>query len=204
MGETVFPYSNQQKKGIKPAVIIGLAFLIVILIGGYLFFRQSKKTVENKTTVVEKKEPTPTKKPEIEKSTVKIQVLNGTGTPGQASVVVKALEDAGYNPDNIQSSNAVTFDHLTTIITARSNFDERVDDIKTVLKSIFDEITVDSLKLNEDSGFDIVVITGGKILENLTPTPTDTTPKLSPSPIPSPSSSPTPSPTLSPAPTSSL
>lgn len=192
MEETAFPYPNQQQKSIKTkrAIIIGFV-LLATLIGGFFIFRQPKKTDEKKDVVVEKKEPTPTEKPKIEKSSVKIQVINGTGTPGQAGVVVKALVDAGYTADNIKTGNADKFDNSTTLITARDNYEEIVNDIKEVLKSTFDKITVILPNLDKTSEFDIVVVTGGKIFEAVTPTtslsPTSsvtTTPTLTPTPTP--------------------
>lgn len=120
MGEITFPYPSQQNKSkkTKQTIVVGMVVLVAVLIGLLLFIQQSKKTNENKPIVVEKIEPSPTEKPKIDKATVKIQVLNGTGTPGQAGLAVKALEDAGYSTDNIKSSNAEKYDNLTTRITA--------------------------------------------------------------------------------------
>lgn len=202
MEETAFPYPNQQQKSIKTKRAIIISFvLLATFIGGFFIFRQPKKTDEKKDVIVEKKEPTPTEKPKIEKSSVKIQVVNGTGTPGQAGIVVKALERAGYNSDNIKTGNAEKFDNSMTTITARADFEEIVNDIKDVLKPTFDKITVVSPKLDEDSEFDIIVVTGGEIFEAVTPT-TSITSSVSPTPsatIITPTS--TPSPTLSPTPT---
>lgn len=197
MGETTFPYPSQQNKSkkTKQTIIIGIVVLVAVLIGLLLFMQQSKKTNENKPTVVEKTEPSPTEKPKIEKATVKIQVLNGTGTPGQAGLAVKALEDAGYSTDNIKSSNAEKYDNLSTRITARVGYEEIVNDIKDILQPTFDEVTIDSSNLDTDSEFDVVVVTGGKILETESPTPSPTTaPDSTPSPTPSLTPSPTPTP----------
>lgn len=190
MGEATFPYPSQQSKSNKSKlfIIIGAVIFVAVLIGGIFIMQQSKKIDEKKATVIEKKEPSPTEKPKIKKTSVKIQIVNGTGTPGQAGVVIKALEEAGYNPDNIKSSNAEKFDNLTTTITARVDFEEIVNDIKTVLKPTFDEITVSSSKLDENSEFDIVVVTGGEIYEEVTSTPSAT---ISESPTPSPTITPT-------------
>jgi len=196
MEEAVFPYSNpvQQSKSKKPvtALIVSL-IVLAALIGGFFLMKQPKKVEEKQDVVVEEKGPTPTEKLKIEKSTVKIQVVNGTGTPGQAGVVVKALEEAGYSTDNIKTGNAEEFDNTTTSITARDNFEEIVNDIKSVLGSMFDKITVVSPNLDADSEFDIVIVTGGKIFEETTPTASVTEePTLSPTTTPT--STPTPTP----------
>ena len=186
MEETIAPYQNPQfkKSKVNGTVWVVLFAIAVIVIGGFVLSRQQKKAPEaKKDVVVEKKEPSPTAKPKIEKSSVKIQVVNGTGTPGQAGVVVKALEGAGYSADNIKTDNAEKFTTLTTTITARTDFEEIVNDIKDVLKPTFEEVTVDSSNLNSDSEFDIVIVTGGKLFEAITATPSATvTPSSSPSP----------------------
>jgi len=186
MEETIAPYQNPQfkKSKVNGTVWVVLFAIAVIVIGGFVLSRQQKKVPEaKKDVVVEKKEPSPTAKPKIEKSSVKIQVVNGTGTPGQAGIVVKALEGTGYSADNIKTANAEKFTTLTTTITARTDFEEIVNDIKDVLKPTFEEVTVDSSNLNTDSEFDIVIVTGGKLFEAITATPSATvTPSSSPSP----------------------
>ena len=185
MEETIAPYQNPQfKKGKVSGTVWVVVFAIaVVLVGGFVLSRQQKKEpAVKKDVVVEKKEPSPTAKPKIEKSSVKIQVVNGTGTPGQAGIVVKALEEAGYNSENITTSNAEKYDNLTTTITARADFEEIVDDIKVVLKPTFEEITVDSSNLDTESEFDIVVVTGGELFETVTATPSATIAPTSPAP----------------------
>ena len=186
MEETIAPYQNPQfrKSKVNGTVWVVLFTIAVIVIGGFVLSRQQKKVPEaKKDVVVEKKEPSPTAKPKIEKSSVKIQVVNGTGTPGQAAIVVKALEGTGYSADTIKTDNAEKFTTLTTTITARTDFEEIVNDIKDVLKPTFEEVTVDSSNLNTDSEFDIVIVTGGKLFEVVTATPSATiTPSSSPSP----------------------
>lgn len=197
MEEAVFPYSTsvQQPKSKKPMTALVISLIVLAaLIGGFILMKQPKKVEEKKDIVVEEKGPSPTEKPKIEKSTVKIQVVNGTGTPGQAGVVVKALESAGYSADNIKTGNAENFDNATTSITARDNFEEIVNDIKSTLGSTFDKITVVSPNLNADSEFDIIVVTGGKAFVEATPTASVTTTET-------PTLSPTATPTLTPTPT---
>src|SRR3989339_2042516 len=119
MEPTVNSYPSQQKSNkMLPMVVVG-AVLLIAIIGSYLIIGQTKKTEEKKEqpeTKVEKNERTPTEKAKIDKSTVKIQVINGTGTPGQAGEVVKALVEAGYKADNIKTGNAEDFDNSTTTI----------------------------------------------------------------------------------------
>lgn len=197
MEESDYQYQNKQNNRSKSkwAVIIGLVILVVAIIGVMLYMRQPKKTVENSNVVVTTA-PTPTEKPKINKSTVKIQVVNGTGIAGQAGVVVKALTDAGYSIDNIKSTNADTYNNTITTVTGRTNFDDTINDIVSVLKPTFSDIAISSSKLDESSAFDIVVLTGSKITVTPTVSPTGL---VSPTPTSTiaPTSTPIPSPTLS-------
>lgn len=199
MEETISPYSGQQQKSNKILPTIVVVGVLVAAFAGWFFVTQPLKTDKTdkkvEDVVVEKVEVSPTEKPKIEKTSVKIQVINGTGTPGQAGKVVTALEDAGYNSENIKTGNAEKYDNATTSITARSNYEEIVNDIKNVLKLTFDKITVVSPNLDEDSEFDVVIMTGGEIYETATPTASVTG---SESPTPSVTTTPTSSPTPTP------
>lgn len=199
MEPTAFQYPTQQPKKNKmlPTIVVG-AVLLAAVIGSFLIIRQPKKVEEEKTVVTETKEPSPTPLPKIDKKTVKIQVQNGTGTPGQAGVVVKALTDAGYLADNIKTANADKFDNSATSITAKDSYDEIVTDIKDSLKSTFDKITVVSPNLDATSDFDVVIVTGGKIFEEAVPTTSVTS---SVSPTSSVTTTPTSTPTLTLTPT---
>lgn len=190
MTDTTLPYSNQQGSSKKKKTkIIGILLVLTVIIGGLFILRQPKKTDQTKVGVVENKEPSPTEKPKIDKKTVKIQVLNGTGTPGQAGTVVEALKEE-YNSDNIETGNAEEFNTTVTTITAKDGFNDVAKDIKDVLKATFDEINIDSTPLDKTSKFDIVVTTGGEKFEEK-PTSIPITPTESPIPSPTPSPTPT-------------
>ncbi|MFH0979561.1 MAG: LytR C-terminal domain-containing protein [Candidatus Roizmanbacteria bacterium] len=184
----------------NPSLII-MIIIILVLVSGFYIIKQSNKIKETKTTVAENKEPSPTEKPKIDKKSVKIQVLNGTGTPGQAGVAVEVLKKAGYNPDNIKTANADEFNNTITTIATKDGFADVASDIKDALKTTFDEIKIDSTLLDKDSEFDIVITTGGKKFEEATPTPT-LNPTSSPtSAATTPTSTPTLTPTSTPTPT---
>lgn len=179
---------NTRKK--SPLIYI-IVIIIVLLIGGFFLFR-SKKTDQTKAVAVPTNEPSPTQTPKIDKASVRIQVKNGTGTPGQASTAVDELKNAGYNSDNIQTANADEYSDVITTITARVGFDDVANDIKNVLLTKFSDATVDSSHLDEGSEFDIVIVTGGKKFEEPTNTPSPTS---SETPTPTATNTPTPTPT---------
>jgi len=203
MIDTALPYSDQQRgsKKKKTGLMIGAGIIIAVLVGSIFVFRQPKWTDQTKVSVVEKKGPSPTAKPKIDKKSVQIQVLNGTGTPGQAGIAVEVIEKVGYNPDNIKTDNAEEFNNTITTIDVKDGFDDVASDIKDALKTTFDEIKINSAYLDSDNEFDIIITTGGKKFEEATPT-TSTTPTQSPSPSPTNEViTTTPTPTLTPTPT---
>lgn len=206
MIETISTYSSPQggNKNKKMAMVIAVILIVAALAGGIFMLRQPKKTEQTKIAVVENKEPSPTEKPKIDKNSVKIQVLNGTGTEGQAGIVVEALKKAGFNSDNIKTDNAKDFNNTVTNITAKDGFDDTAIEVKDALKTTFDEIKIDSSHLSKDSDFDIVVVTGGKksdVTPTTTPTKSPTASPTSTTSTPSPTLTITPTPTATPTPT---
>ncbi len=186
-----------KKKGPLVAIIV---IIVLLLIAGFFVLRKSKKTSQTESTITVTQEPAPTEKPKVDKQTVTIQVLNGTGTPGQAGTAVDALKNAGYSADKIKTANAPDYTHTLTSIAAKSGFEDTASDIKSVLSSTFNTINIDSTPLGSDGQFDIVVTTGGKLYQTPTPNatvaPTSSSPTNTPTPSPTPS--PTPTPTTSP------
>lgn len=197
-----FPAQDASTTKKKPIWIVAVLVLILLLLGGFFLFRKSGKTSQSVVTVSPTQEPSPTEKPKIDKQSVKIQVLNGTGTPGQAGKVADVLKKEGFNIDNIKTDNAKDDNHAVTIIAAKAGFEDVANDIKTALGTLFDKVEIDSSPLSKDNEFDAVITTGGKKYE--TPTPKTTT-TLSPTRgstnTPTPSTNPTSTPTSTPSPT---
>ena len=180
-----------RQEGNKKTTIAIIIFLIAVaVVGGFFMLRQPEKKNQTEVLSVSEKKvptPTPTEKPVIDKETVRIQVSNGTGTPGQAGSAVKALEEAGYNADNIETSNADEYEDTITTITAREGFEDVAKDIKGALKATFDDVEIDSSHLDKDSDFDISIVTGGKKYEEATPSATVAPTEADESPTPNPS-----------------
>lgn len=200
-------YSNPPaitKKSKLPIVITVLVVITALCAGFFLFSRNKSSKppeVAGTATVAPTPTPTPSPTPTIDKMSVKIQVLNGTGTPGQAAKVVITLKNAGYNPNNIKTGNAS--DNLTTSsISSKASFESVAADMKSLLSSDFPDIEISSSQLGSDNGFDIVITTGGKKFvatptptgsDTPTPIPTINTPTSTPSATITPSNTPTPS-----------
>jgi hypothetical protein len=202
MQETVSTFSNPPQRPKNKYPLVVMVIVAVVLIGGWLMLRKSKEPDKTKVVITTTVTPTEADKPKIDKDSVKIQVLNGTGTPGQAGEAVELLKDAGYSTDNITSANAKEFANKTTLIEVKDGFDEVANDVKDALKEKFDSINIESAFLDKDSEYDVVVTTGGKIYEEPTATPS---PSKSPTPTTTTTTTPTPTltttPTLTPTPT---
>lgn len=194
-------YSSQTTapKKSKLPLLIGAVILVLIIGGGFLLFGGSKPSEKPEVAAAITEAPTPTPTPTIDKESVKIQVLNGTSTPGQAGKVAVSLKNAGYNLDNIKTGNAEK-DVSSSTIVAKSGFEGVAEDIKTALSSDFPDISVSTEPLSSDSEYDIVVTTGGEeyVAPTATPNPTGSD---TPTPTPTGSDTPTPTPTNTPTPT---
>lgn len=205
MDNAIQDYSNQPSapKKSKLPIIIAAVALIAALAGGIFFFTRGKPSEKPEVAAAVTEAPTPTPSPTVDKTTVKIEVLNGTSTPGQAGKVAVTLKNAGFNIDNIKTGNTPDNASASTIA-AKAGFQGTAEEIKTALSSDFPEITVSTSPLASDSEFDIIVTTGGtkyvaptatpKPTSSDTPTPTPTG-STTPTPTPTPTNTPTPTPT---------
>ncbi len=201
-----FPPPPVREKSSKLGKILFaiLGVLIIVGVGGYFLLKgpassddeSSPSTDENNLSSFATPEPEPTTTPApttkpTNKSEIKIQVLNGTGTAGDASFLKKEFENLGYS--DIVTGNAESQGETTTTVSfASSVSSDVVKEITTRLEALYKEVKTRKETLPE--GTSVKVITGTKKGTNI---------KTSPSPSPStrPSSSPSPSPSVTPTPT---
>lgn len=182
----------------KNNMLIIILLVVILVVGGSIFiYSRSKKSksIEKEVVPTLQEEATPTEKAPIDKKIVKIQVLNGTGTPGQAGEVAKILEKEGYEADNITTGNVDQFGQEITSIKAKSGLEELTGRIKEALREKFDNVEIESTELEEKSEYDIVIVTGGKKYQEPTNTPspslTPSTEKITPTSTSTPSATPT-------------
>lgn len=186
MEEPDFPYPIQKYSGKAKWVtlLIGTALIVTAIAIWAPFARQKQDKTKGlevkKVLAVEYKQlsNSPTSKPEKDKKDVTINILNGTGVTGQAGKIVNALVRAGYSLLNIKLGNADEFTHVGTTITSNADFEKTVKHIKEAIKPVFPEITdgIPNNNPNIDSGFDVVIITGSRIINTITPTQDTTSP----------------------------
>lgn len=169
----------KQSGGPKTLLIIGILILVGIL--GFVIYKSASKKSsaiaeptpfdnltqpdQNASTV---STPTPAATPSVDKSTVTIQIQNGTGISGEAAYLQTQLKDLGYT--NITVGNASETGLTSTKVTFSSTLDSGVvSEITQKLNSLYQNVTTDTSS-SQTSG--VVIITG--LRKGSTPLPSDT------------------------------
>ncbi|OGM11853.1 hypothetical protein A2Z22_01365 [Candidatus Woesebacteria bacterium RBG_16_34_12] len=182
--------------------IIFILIIVVLIAGGGLYILQEPKfdgESQESDSLYIPASPIPTQtqeenieeKEQLNKGSVKIEVLNGTGIPKEASYLQGKLRDIGYT--DIEIGNSSKQDNETTTVSFLINLDERVvEEITNQLDDIYEE--VDKKTLNE-SDFEVTITTGlkkGQSLPTITTKPSVTPVGSTATPTSSPSATPTP------------
>lgn len=162
-GEENVPQEGKKGGNIKKLFVI---LLVVALAGGGAVFlllsgRQQKTEAPAPSTSSEasvepivQTTPEPTILPREEYS---INILNGTGVPGDAGIAQDVLENAGFT--TITTGNAEVFDYdLTEIGTNEEIPEEIVIAIREALSQEYE--LAENYLLTPDSDYDVVIITG--------------------------------------------
>lgn len=179
-----FPTIGGGKKsgGAKTLLIVGILVLVAIL--GFVIYKSAtKKSTDNSTQPspydymttpssdqgVTPVTPAPVASPaaSVDKSNIKIQVLNGTGISGEAAYLKTQLINLGYkNVEVGNSASTVT----ATAATFSSTLDARVvTEITQKLSSIYQTVTTST---SASKTFDVIIVTG--LRKGATPKPTTT------------------------------
>lgn len=171
--EVSFPQPREpQSKGSNMKIIIAVVGVILILVAGGWFIlgnNSGESSTPSPTpndglssfpTPVPTEMPTssPTVAPEpVEKSEIKVEVLNGTGVPGEAGFLQGELEDLGF--EDITASNADSQDATETVATySRDLSSEVVDEITAMLEKVYK--TVRTRKATVSGDYDVSIVTG--------------------------------------------
>lgn len=169
--EVTFPAGEEKKSRKFPKWILAVIGVLIIVGGGVWFLLQTPGTDEiadneptpvgNTLSAFATPDPTdapePTEAPEPEdKSKLVVEVLNGTGIPGEASFLQAKLEDLGF--EDIEAANADDQDEtLTTVTFDRKLSPALVDEIKEFLEEIYSGVKVKKASLTST---DIRITTG--------------------------------------------
>lgn len=123
---------------------------------GGLVLPFASKPTETPTPEPTEAPPTPTPTVEVMRESVTIQVLNGTGVPGQANGVKALLEGKGYT--GITTGNADTYDYTQSEIQISKDKSYLKDTILADVKSSLTDPKV--TELPSDATVDVVIIIG--------------------------------------------
>lgn len=151
------PVAKGPFKNVILAVIIAALVIVGLFVGGLVVSRKSIPFLKSPTpTPTVTPTPTPTPTP-LDFSQFTVQVLNGTGTPGQAGQVQKILEEAGF--EEIEVGNAGRYDYPQTQVQLHPNApDSLYEKLSQILADSFPATL--SSQLDTDAQFDVLVITG--------------------------------------------
>lgn len=183
-----FQYPNSPRRRIPYLLIAGILLGLIgiaVIAKVVLFKGSSSESTPSAADILIESSPTPTPSPaaspqiaatDVDKTSLKMQILNGSGVTGAAGKVAEVLKKAGYK--NIDTANAATYDAQGIKIQVKDGKTSLGELIKKDLADDYEDITVKDT-LDEDSKYD-VIITRGKQGTDPSPTPTP-----SPSPTPS-------------------
>ncbi|MGD8744352.1 MAG: LytR C-terminal domain-containing protein [Candidatus Woesebacteria bacterium] len=150
-------------------------FIVVILlgaIGGGIYYYQTnlKQTSEIEPQPSEDRVVVPTESMETEEEATEsaemesadysVQVLNGSGVPGEAGNVAEILEETGF--EGIDTGNADSYDYVETQVQMKEGVPDSV--YETIKESLEDNYIIEQSDetLSEDSDFDIIVLVGSE------------------------------------------
>lgn len=148
------------RDGKKSSFLPKIMFIIplILLLSIFIFIIVHQNTNNNPNSPAEVITPTLTPIPTKAVSDFKIQILNGTGTAGQASEVSNLLNKNDFKIESV--GNADNYDFTKTQIEVKSSVPADIIDL--IKKSLEDDYPakVSTSNLPETSEFDIIVTTG--------------------------------------------
>lgn len=139
-------------------VIIGLA----LVAGGFLFYNSRIKQVSEPTpTPIESGQtpsPAPTLQAEVEVSSLKVQILNGTGVPGRAGEIKELLEKEGFK--DTDTGNAKKYDYTDTEVRIKTVAPEAV--FEKIKDALVNYTVIKGAALEDTDTYDVIIIVGEK------------------------------------------
>lgn len=182
----------------KKTIIAVIGVILIIVVGGWFVLGNSSGGSSSPSPsptgalsafpTPEVQTPTPSATPSpspVAKDQLKVEVLNGTGVPGEAGFLQKELEEMGF--ENIDTGNADKQDATETMATySRELNSATADELTAKLEELYEKVRTRRASIS--GGFDISITTG----------PRKTSKTASPKATATSTSSPTSSPTATP------
>jgi hypothetical protein len=155
------PPPPEPERGSKLGLIIGGILLLLLVIFGVGLFRlyspgQDEAVVEVVPTVTEAITPTPTPEPVL--SDYPVRILNGSGTPGEASRVADILEEAGFVVE--ETGNADSYDYDETEISYLEDVPESI--LEQLRGQLAEFVLAEGKVLQEADGYSILIVVGSQ------------------------------------------
>lgn len=157
---------EEEKSKIGLVIMTFLAGLGLGLVVGYILWGKQALVVERpgneSTTTTQAQnpvevEPTQVPTPSVDRATVKVKVLNGSGVKGAAAAGRDLLNSLGYK--NVDTGNADSQNNVTTLLHVKVGAEEKAALLREDLKAKY---TVDTKTevLEEKSEYDVIVTLG--------------------------------------------
>lgn len=160
-------FLDDKKKGSKKGlflVVILIALTVALVSGGIMVYRRTMSSQvaisspELEDQLLEEEalpEATPT--PELDRSELTVQVLNGSGTPGFAGEAKGYLEGLGY--EEVDTGNADSYDYEESVIAIKESKKEYLSMLKADLVEKY-LVAAKTETLDEDDDFDVIITLG--------------------------------------------
>jgi hypothetical protein len=160
--------SVHKKSSMRPMIMWAIMLVVASLVAGGVILMASGKGISLPSMGMASATPTPTPTttPEptptpdlskLDRSSLSIQVLNGSGTPGEAGKMKTLLEEKGYTVDN--TGNAETYDYESTEIFVKAENEEYLALLEDDLKESY-SLGTTGATLEEDVTYDVRIIVG--------------------------------------------
>jgi len=157
--------SVHRKSRTRPIIMWAIILIVASLVVGGIIMAVSGKGISLPSimatpTPTPTSTPTPTPTPDVsslDRSTLSVQVLNGSGTAGEAGKMKTLLEEKGYTVDN--TGNAETYDYETTQIFVKSESEAYLALLEEDLKETY-SIGTSEATLEDDVPYDVRIIVG--------------------------------------------
>lgn len=161
----VSPEPKAEETPAKKFLFILLIILILVAVAGGVFVY--KKSIDKKnsssgqtpTATPPAEQITETPVVELKRGDLKVEILNGSGTPGAAGVAQKYLEDLGYLI--AKTGNAKSYTYKETEISIK---EEKRPYLEMLVKDLGEKYTLatGSSFLGSENEFDAVIVVGKK------------------------------------------
>ena len=147
-------------------IILTVLSLIAVIVGGIFYYQkniagESKEEAEE-TQTTEAPTATPTEKPKeetkVDYSKYSLQILNGSGVPGEAGKAKDLISDLEF--DSVATANASSYDFEKTTVALKEGIPSQIfTDVKKLLGDTYDLESKSEL-LEDSSKYDVVITVG--------------------------------------------